>query len=157
MPAPARPSVPEHVDRLDQAMAFLQEAVYHSRAAQASSAGLSGPTDAEGQCGLGEKAAVVLELTERGRALFQEIWPRALAPDQLEQIRSTMAAWIERQDALDRKRNHFMKDFRQTHGFDRSSYTEAQQVDWNTGLSAINDDINARLRARAGELLAATD
>ncbi|MFT5051804.1 MAG: hypothetical protein ACI8QZ_003228 [Chlamydiales bacterium] len=160
MPAPAHRSVPDRVDRLEQAMAFLQEAVYQSRAAQASSTGLGVPAagaGGAGQCGLGEKAAVVLDLTERGQTLFTELWPQPLDEAHVEGIRSAMADWIERQDALDRKRNHFMKDFRNRHGFDRSAYTEAQTADWNTGLATVNDDVNARLQAKATELLAQAD
>lgn len=139
--------------RVECAMAFLQEAVYRSREAQASQAGLAPPKSSGGQCGLGERAAVVLDLSPRGESLFTELWPEGLAPGALEQVRAVMATWVERQDGLDRKRNHFMKDFRHRHGFDRSQYDEQQLADWETGLGAVNDEVRGKLRASAVELI----
>ena len=69
----------ESADRLEAAEAFLQEAVYRSRAKQAASFGLAREARAaEGadtvQCGLGREAAIELDLAEKGRALADRIW-----------------------------------------------------------------------------------
>ena len=128
--------------RLDDAILFLSEAVYRSRERQAAiapGAEPRGPADG-GRCGLGEKAAVDLNLSARGRQLFERLWPGGLEPSQLERVQTALAAWIRRQDALDRTRNHFLRDFRAAHGFDRSAYTAEQQSAYRRGL----DDINAR-------------
>ena len=65
-----------------------------------------------------------------------------------------MASWVKRQDALDRKRNHFMKDFRQTHGFDRTTYTSEQLASFETGLDAVNAEVAEARRQAAVALLA---
>lgn len=104
-------------------------------------------------CGLGGKTVVDLQLSPRAEELFRTLWQRELAPTELERVRSVMGAWIEAQDALDRKRNHFLRDFRQTHGFDRTTYTLAQAQDFENGLGKLNNEINQRLAQAAGELL----
>src|SRR5688500_5466087 len=103
-------------DRLELAEAFLREAVYRSRARQATEvtwrqAQRSGGPGA-GTCGLGERAAIELELDARGRELFEAIWPSAPDQAELERISGVATRWVERQDALDRERNHFLKAFR---------------------------------------------
>jgi len=152
-------------ERIRLAESLLQEAVYQSRARQAAGVGLSGgrpdgPSVSRNPhgppragCGLGADAAVDLELTERGEELFQELWPRATAPTELVHIREALSAWIECQDALDRKRNHYLRDFRQTHGFDRRSYTKEQANKFEAGLAAINTEVSQRLGAYARKLL----
>ena len=146
-------------ERIRQAESFLQEAVYQSRARQAAGVGLSGgrpdgpPGSPGSSCGLGANAAVDLELTERGEELFKQLWPRATAPTELAHIQETMSAWVECQDALDRKRNHYLRDFRQTHGFDRRSYTKEQASEFEAGLASINAEVGVRLKATAQTLL----
>ena len=146
-------------ERIRQAESFLQEAVYQSRARQAAGVGLGGgrvdgpPGSPDAGCGLGANAAVELELTERGKELFQELWPRATAPTELAHIQEAMTDWVECQDALDRKRNHYLRDFRQTHGFDRRSYTKEQANEFEAGLAAINAEVRTRLEASAQTLL----
>ena len=137
--------------RREQAEGFLQEAVYQSRSEQ-SSALLQG----SGSCGLGEKAIVALDLSERGQELFATLWPNGLNEQQTARVRELLTAWVERQDGLDRKRNHFMKDFRHKHGFDRTQYTEEQAADWRTGLDRVNDEVAQERGSVADELLAAT-
>ena len=138
--------------RIELAEAFLQEAVYRSRERQASSLPLA--SGDAGTCGLGERAAVELDVSDRGRELFETLWPVGLEPGSLERLRAAMAEWIRRQDALDRKRNHFMKDFRHEHGFDRGQYGEAEAAAWRAGLDGVNTEVDEGRRAAALAILA---
>jgi len=146
-------------ERIRLAESFLQEAVYQSRARQAAGVGLGGgrpdgpPGSPTSGCGLGADAAVDLELTDRGMELFQELWPRAMAPTETTRIQEALTDWVETQDALDRKRNHFLRDFRQTHGFDRRSYTKERAGEFEAGLASINAEVDQRLRDAALKLL----
>ncbi len=136
---------------------LLQEAVYRSRETQATSGELRAPTaeigTGPGNCGLGAEAVVELDLSPRGRELYAGIWPAGLAPPALEAARAAMADWVRRQDALDRKRNHFMKDFRGTHGFDRAAYTPEQEAAWRAGLDRVNAEVDEGRAAAANALL----
>lgn len=139
--------------RTELAEAFLREAVYRSRASQAAVTSLRKSTDGtSGNCGLGEKASVVLDLDERGRELFLALW-REESPA-LERIQGVMREWIERQDALDRKRNHFLKDFRGKHGFDRTLYGADEISLYEAGLARINDEEDRARRDAAEQLVA---
>src|SRR5688572_32458809 len=80
---------------------LLQEAVYRSRGEQAGAALWRARAGTTGNCGLGEKAAVVLDLTPRAEAVFAELFPEGLGDDVLERVRDVLAAWVKRQDALD--------------------------------------------------------
>jgi hypothetical protein len=140
--------------RANLAEAFLREAVYRSRASQAAVGALLPPSsNAGGNCGLGHKAAVVLDLGERGRELFLELWREDIVPAHVDRIRDVMRDWIERQDALDRKRNHFLKDFRGKHGLDRTQYDAELTSQYDAGLARVNDEEN-RARRDAAERLA---
>ena len=144
--------------RLGWAEAFLQEAVYRSRDAQAGEALLDaaapGPANGDAApCGLGAKATVVLDLSPRARELFRELWPVDLPQTDVESVRQAMADWVRRQDALDRKRNHFLKGFRGTHGFDRSRYTAEQGAAYESGLDAVNAEVNESRARAARDLL----
>jgi len=126
-----------------QAEAFLQEAVYQSRARQAARGGLAQPSGAGGSsgstnCGLGREAAVELGLSDRGAVLFRVLWPAGCDADAVQRIEAVVAEWCVRQDQLDRDRNHFLKAFRQAHGFDRTQYTAEQTADYEAGLERIN-------------------
>ena len=154
-------------ERLKLAEAFLQEAVYRSREAQSQQHREPAPVerldgDAPGSrkrssspqnCGLGEKAVVVLDLTPRGAELFAQLWPDPPAPAAVQELRAVVTDWVRRQDALDRKRNHFLKDFRREHGFDRTLYTDEQSSAYRSGLDAINAEVDATRRAAAQSLL----
>jgi hypothetical protein len=94
--------------------------------------------------GLGTRAAFRAARSPNGRELAEAEAARA---------RSAVASWIERQDALDRKRNHFLRDFRTKHGFDRAKYTTEQQAQFDDGLARINADED-RLRTEVAQLLA---
>jgi hypothetical protein len=146
-------------DSLELAEAFLQEAVFRSRAVQAAGTALAQlGSDKQRQCGLGAQAAVELDLTPRALELAQQLWPggldAALNPGRVATLRRVMAAWIERQDALDRERNHFLKAFRHKHGFDRRAYSADQLAEYESGLAAINAQADAERRAAAVEVLA---
>jgi hypothetical protein len=142
--------------RLDRAQALLGEAVFQSRAKQAAAGvvqALGRPAGAA-QCGLGREAAVELGLSERGREIFRELWPEAPAPAELERLRGVLAAWVARADQLDRDRNHFLKAFRQRHGFDRRAYTAEQLAAYEAGLAEVNgrsqDELGLAARALLG-------
>jgi hypothetical protein len=138
----------EGEQRIHLAEAFLAEAVFASRARQAASASLT----AGGGCGLGERAERSLDLSARGAELARELWPRELTSAETSSIRATLAQWVGEQDALDRKRNHFLKDFRQRHGFDRARYTPEQLARFEQGLDRINAE-GDELRRAAAQLL----
>jgi hypothetical protein len=129
----------EPIDELSLAEQFLRQAVYRSRAAQATGVALQrGAKPSVGQCGLGERAAIELDLDARGRELFEALWPGGVDDAALERVRERTAAWIERQDALDRDRNHFLKAFRGKHGFDRTRYTVEELAEFEAGLAKVN-------------------
>ena len=139
--------------RAEIAEAVLREAVYRSRASQAAASSLRAPKPgASGNCGLGEKAAIELDLGDRGIELFRELWRDELDPPALDRVREVMRGWIERQDALDRKRNHFLKDFRGKNGFDRTRYGPEQMLAYEAGLSRVNDEEDRARRGAAEQL-----
>jgi hypothetical protein len=138
-------------ERVETAETLLREAVYRSRASQAE---LTTPApDGKGACGLGAKAAVDLDLTPKARLCLSELWPAPASAPELERIRAALAAWVRAQDALDRKRNHFLKAFRQAHGFDRRAYAPNELAAFEQGLEAINAEESRALRAAAIDLL----
>ena len=127
-------------ERIANAEAFLQEAVYRSREAQAGAGLWAAGDPSAANCGLGESAAVVLDLTPR-------------AGEDLAFVRERLKDWIERQDALDRDRNHFLKGFRKKHGFDRSAYSDDLLRTYEAGLEEVNARVTDERRATAEELL----
>ena len=133
--------------RIRLAEELLREGVYRSRARQ--SAPLVPRT---GNCGLGEGAKIVLELSPRGRECFDELFASGLDPRATERFHATLSGWIEQQDALDRKRNHFLKSFRNRHGFDRTKYTPEILADYDAGLAGIAEEENGARRRAAEEL-----
>ena len=141
---------PNDGSRIALAESFLQEAVYRSRGDQAGATLLAAGS---ASCGLGEKPSVVLDLSPRAEEMFEELFG-----DQevvLEDLKTCMASWVKRQDALDRKRNHFMKDFRQAHGFDRNAYSEEQLAAFEAGLDAVNAEVAEARQEAAAALLGA--
>ena len=52
-------------------------------------------------------------------------------------------------DAFDRKRNHFMKEFRGKHGFDRTAYAPEILAGYDAGLARINAEEDAARRSAA--------
>ena len=144
-------------ERLRLAEEFLREAVFRSRERQAIGVGLQ-PTRPDGSsptnCGLGRDAEVVLDLSARAQGILRELWPAQLSQPGLERLRAIMSSWIETQDALDRERNHFMRDFRRQHGFDRSRYTPEEMRAFESGLERVNAEESSKRRAEARRLLA---
>ena len=144
-------------ERIEVAEAFLQEAVFRSRAKQASLAGLAGKTpDADlavGQCGLGKEAAVELDLSAKGLELANRLWTEPLPPEELARVHDVMRTWVRAQDALDRDRNHFLRGFRKQHGFDRRAYTPELEAQYDEGLERINTGANDARREHAVRLL----
>jgi hypothetical protein len=140
-------------ERLARAEDFLQEAVFRSRSAQAGAGLWAAGDPAAADCGLGARAEVVLDLTPRAEAPLREFWSAPPDSPELARIRERMAEWVERQDALDRKRNHFLKAFRAEHGFDHGAYDERQRAAYRAGLDAINAQVDDARRAAARALL----
>lgn len=144
MPSPARIALAE---------SFLQEAVFRSRERQAVGAELRrGAQPAAGNCGLGEKAALELDLSARGRELAAQLWPEGLEAARLEALKAAVTEWVVEQDALDRKRNHFLRDFRGKHGFDRTQYGAEQVRAFEEGLGKVNAAETERRREFAGRI-----
>ena len=88
------------LERLSQAEAFLQEAVYQSPGRQAAQVGLmrgrmeskpSGPTN----CGLGREAAIELALSARAIELSQELWPAGCDGEHQAHIAETMRSGLQ--------------------------------------------------------------
>lgn len=129
---------------------FLQEAVYRSRATQAAGTALAQlSSGVERQCGLGDGPAVSLDLTPRGAELAAQLFPSGPSAH----VAARMREWVERQDALDRERNHFLKAFRQRHGFDRTAYSPELRAQFEQGLERVNAQAAAERRAAAERLL----
>ena len=138
-------------ERLALARSFLQEAVYRSRGDQAGATLLApGAAGSEG-CGLGNAPSVVLDLTPRAEALFRDLGGSSVTL--LEPVQECMSAWVLRQDALDRKRNHFMKAFRGKHGADRRAYSDEARGAFEEGLEAVNAQVTAARDEAARRLL----
>ncbi|MEY2746419.1 MAG: hypothetical protein RL112_1461 [Planctomycetota bacterium] len=123
--------------RLALAQDFLREAVYASRAKQAAGAELlrlASPR-VKGACGLGEAAALELELSPRAAELYAQLWPAGHGD--LRALQAAMERWVVDQDALDRERNHYLKAFRHKHGFDRRAWSKELLAEYEVGLASI--------------------
>ena len=144
-------------DRLQLAETLLQEAVYASRARQAAGVSLLLAREKDGSsptnCGLGGEAAVELGLSEEGRTALEALWPDDTAGSEVERLRAALAAWVERNDRLDRDRNHFLKAFRTKHGFDRRAWSPELLAEYDQGLAQINARVDAERLAAARDLL----
>ena len=132
---------------------FLRQAVFRSRELQATR-GPGMAADGSGLCGLGEKAALALDLGPQARELFRQLWPDDLDQRGLERVREIMQDWVREQDAFDRQRNHFLKAFRRANGTDRNAWSPEQVREYESGLESINGEANARQRAAAERLQA---
>ena len=134
---------------------FLQEAVFRSRGDQAGASLLERPDGEAGPCGLGSKPSVVLDLTPRAQELYDALWQDGIAAEHLELVQQVLGDWVREQDALDRKRNHFLKAFRGEHGADDRQYDAAQRALYQEGVESINREVDEARRAAAEALLAA--
>ena len=135
--------------RVALAEAFLQEAVYRSRGDQAGATLLTG---GGAGCGLGEAPSVALDLTPRAEEHFRALFGDA--PPDVDAVRGVMERWVKLQDGLDRKRNHFLRDFRAEHGADRRAYSPERLAEFESGLESVNAEVAERRRAAAEALLA---
>ena len=97
------------------------------------------------------KTSVVLDLTPRAEELFGTLFADCAVD--LEHVHACMKAWVARQDALDRKRNHFLKDFRGVHGMDRRAYSPSEREEYETGLERVNAQVSVEREAAAAKLL----
>ena len=142
-------------DRIALAEELLQAAVYRSRAGQSVATSLRGTSaPGAGTCGLGAKAEVLLDLSERGLDIFGRLLGESPDQRRLQLARDVMAGWVVEQDAIDRRRNHFLKEFRGRHGFDRRSYSPEVLAAHEAGLAEINGRETSARRASAERLLA---
>ena len=69
-------------------------------------------------------------------------------------MRAALVGWVERNDQLDRDRNHFLKAFRTKHGFDRRAWTPELLAEYEQGLAEINARVETERHAAARELVA---
>lgn len=138
--------------RLALAQDFLREAVYASRAKQAAGAELArlARPRVKGACGLGESAAVELELTTRGAEIYAILWPQGHG--ELRALSDAIERWVVEQDALDRDRNHYLKAFRHKHGFDRRAWSADLLAEYDAGLASIAAREDAAREAAAALL-----
>jgi hypothetical protein len=124
---------------------FLEAAVFASRSAGA------GPES--GACGLGDGPVLGAAWSEEQQRSMDALVPAGLTAEQRRQVDQEAAAWVRTQDGLDRKRNHFLKAFRQEHGVSRKTYSPPVAAAYDAGLDAVNGDNDARLAAAAQRLL----
>ena len=73
--------------------------------------------------------------------------------EEVERLQAVMTAWIEEQDQLDRKRNHFLKAFRGKHGARRADYDPQLLAEFEAGLDAVNAEVSAARAVSAARLL----
>lgn len=151
------------------AVALLREVVFASRARQAATSALRGlspapaPASDSGNpdCGLGPEALFELGLEGEGARLLAGIvavGPRGtLAEGALDDVRAVLHAWVEAQDTLDRTRNHFLRDFRTRHGFDRKAWAPALRQEFENGLAKVNARESERQLEHARRLLDVLD
>jgi len=140
------------------ARSFLQESVFASR--QASHSFSPRALDGATGCGLGLRPAIPDDFNDKQAELLEKLLAAANVGTEgapFSAIRDQATEWIKLQDALDRKRNHFLRDFRTQHGAERKSYSSEVEAAFKGGLQAVNDENNALLEAHAGKLAALFD
>ena len=144
--------------RLEAAHRLLMEAVYASRGGKAGAVlATSGDADA-GNCGLGvgpnlDVTVLGVGADDAAQRSAAALWPDGLDAARTEAARAAIRAWVKRQDGLDRKRNHFIKDFRGEHGFDRTAYAPDVLAAYEDGVEAVNRENRAGLEEAARALL----
>jgi hypothetical protein len=132
----------------DLAQKFLQEAVFASRE-QSHKVPVG---DAAG-CGLGQRPAIPDSFSQKQAELLERMMEVGKAPD-FAALQDVAEGWIKLQDGLDRKRNHFLKDFRNQHGFNRREYPPDVDAEFAAGVAAVNEENRARLEAHADQVVA---
>ncbi|MEZ5979069.1 MAG: hypothetical protein R3F34_12710 [Planctomycetota bacterium] len=80
------------------------------------------------------------------------MWPRPLDAGRAAEVRRVVTDWVKRQDALDRKRNHFIKAFRGEHGSDRNAWSADVLAAYDAGIEDVNGENRARLEEAARAL-----
>lgn len=95
------------------------------------------------------------DLTPHGRELLGVLWPRPMGPARRERLLSVVRRYVDRAEALARRRDRFVHDFRAEHGFDRSAYTAAEASELADGLARLDAEAGERLGDAALELLEA--
>ncbi len=136
---------------------LLDEVVFASRARQTALNSIAG---GDASCGLGARAEFERRFGTRASALCAELWPECAAtegadPASNPERDAALAAWVRRQDGLDRERNHFLKAFRGEHGFDRANYSLTVLAGYEEGLAAVNQKHTTERRRAAEGLLSA--
>ena len=149
------PPTPE-ADRLAQALEFLREAVFRSRMGQAGRSLFAAGAGVKGQCGLGDEAVVVLDLSPRAQELAAQLWPAGLDGAAAREVDRVMTAWVERQDALDRDRNHHLKRVRLAHGMDRGEWSAEVLAAFEAGLEDLHRIEDEERAQAAAQLLQGT-
>lgn len=112
---------------LEKAKDLFRQAVYHSRQARF-------PAE-QGLCGLGGGPSPAGVELLAALDVPPTLRPAAVLP--------LLDDWLRAKDKFDRERNHFLKRFRNEHGFDRRQYDAATAKAFDDGL----DDINGREEA----------
>ena len=134
---------------------FLSEAVYAAR----EQSHRFHPGEGASACGLGERPSLP-ETWSPAQArvaaeLFQSLEAHGREGELAPALEGVAGAWVQVQDGLDRKRNHFIKGFRQQHGADRKAYAPEVEQAFRDGLELINADSRERLARAAEEMLLA--
>lgn len=93
------------------------------------------------------------DLGPHGRELLGVLWPRPMAPTRRERLLGVVRRYVDRAEALARRRDRFVHDFRAEHGFDRSAYTADEASELADGLTRLDVEVGERLVAAALELL----
>lgn len=141
--------------RTETCLALLRALVARSREAQATSGALAAlGSAAAGRCGLGERAELALDLPPAALEHARALWPAGPPAQQLEFLRGEFERVVREQDALDRRRNHFLKAFRGEHGFDRRAWSAALLGEYERGLDEINGEQTRALESSAARIAA---
>lgn len=126
---------------------FLEESVFAAREAQHG----GGPTVEAGGCGLGARPVIPASFNKKQADLMEEMIGVSGGDAEIVVAAAVQHAeqWIKLQDGLDRKRNHFLKDFRNAHGFDRKQYPPDVEARFKQGIDAVNQENRSKLDAAA--------
>jgi hypothetical protein len=129
-------------ERLRLARELLIEAHHRARA----QSGDLGPPQTEPE-------AADPDFSRQGREILGVLYPQPMAPTRRERVLSVVRRYVDRAEALDRRRVRFVHDFRASHGFDRSAYTPAEAAELAGGLERLDAEAGDGLRAAALELV----
>jgi hypothetical protein len=141
--------------RTETCLALLRALVARSREAQATSGALAAlGSAAAGRCGLGERAELELDLPPAALEHARALWPAGAPAEQLAFLREEFERVVREQDALDRRRNHFLKSFRGAHGPDRRAWDAALLGEYERGLDEINGEQTRALEHSAARIAA---